>query len=475
MNLSTTIYNYLSSIYDDNFAQQYSDFISKESSQYLRVNLLKTSVSKLKDKLKNNYNIETEEVKNFSNALKVLSDSKEIGKLVEHIIGEYYMQGLSSMIPPVILNPTEDDVVLDLCSAPGSKTTGMGELMNNKGTLIANEIALDRVKMLVYNVERMNLVNTGIIHSKGEWLGKLYNEHFDKILVDAPCSGLGILQKKDEVNNWWNTDKAIGLGELQAKLLISAIKMCKPEGEIVYSTCTLSVEENELVVDKILKKYPVQLIDIELPIKSNPGFTEYKREKLNPELSKCRRIFPWEADSDGFFIAKFIKTDNTEPLEPLVLQRPDFKLYNYTHKDIKPKLKNIPERFGFDEDILSEYLYFLKGNDIFFVNKEWQEERTAPFERIGTKFGIYDKNAETTFHTQAAQVLQKYITKSIYEIQDSSELKTYLEGGIIKKELIPGQCVIKYKDFILGSAIVVKGGIKSRFPRAKRTQGITYY
>src|SRR5690606_18620642 len=158
---------------------------------------------------------------------------------------------------PIVLNPSSEDVVMDLCSAPGSKTTQMAEMMNNDGTLVVNEVEIDRIKSLVFNLDRMSMVNTGIIHSKGEVLSKYYNNHFDKILVDAPCSGLGIIQKKEEVSNWWNLNRVERLQELQMRLLISAIKMAKVGGEIVYSTCTLSVEENEMVIDKIIKKYPV--------------------------------------------------------------------------------------------------------------------------------------------------------------------------------------------------------------------------
>ena len=144
--------------------------------------------------------------------------------------------------------------------------------MDNRGTLLINEIDNERIKSLVFNLERMNVINASVIHSKGEILSKVYSDHFTKILVDAPCSGLGIIQKKGEVSNWWSLDHVDRLQHLQTKLLIAAIKMAKVGAEIVYSTCTLSIEENELVIDKILEKYPVELIDINLPIPSRLGF-----------------------------------------------------------------------------------------------------------------------------------------------------------------------------------------------------------
>ena len=159
--------------------------------------------------------------------------------------------------------------------------------MDNRGTLLINEINNERIKALVFNLERMNVINASVIHSKGEILSKVYSDHFTKILVDAPCSGLGIIQKKGEVSNWWSLDHVERLQHLQMKLLIAAIKMAKVGAEIVYSTCTLSIEENELVINKILEKYPVELIDINLPIYSHSAFTEYDGKQLNPELKKA--------------------------------------------------------------------------------------------------------------------------------------------------------------------------------------------
>ena len=471
--VSNKIFDYLSSLYGESSAKNYHDFINTEVTSYIRVNKLKTSKENLSRTLLKDYNIKTEEIKGIKNAFKISVKSDLLGKTIEHIIGQYYIQGLSSMIPPLILNPQPGDVVLDLCAAPGSKTTELAEIMENVGTLVSNEIQLNRVKMLVYNLDRMNIVNTGVIHTKGEWLSKHYADHFDKVLVDAPCSGLGIIQKKGEVNDWWSIERAERLGELQLKLLIAAIKMTKVGGEIVYSTCTLTPEENELILDKVLEKYPVVVQEMELPVKSHPALTNYNGKNLNPEISKGRRIFPWEADSDGFFIIKLKKTGETNnPVQTLPVQK-EIKLLNADKKEIRALLKNISVYFGIPEEILSNYKYLLKSNDIFLLSKEWNDPYPGHFQRIGTKLGVIDKNKQLTLHTQAAQVLQNYISKNIYEIKNQDDLKKYLEGGIIKKEIdIEGQCAIKYKDFILGTAVITQGGIKSRFPRAKRTQEI---
>jgi len=378
------------------------------------------------------------------------------------------------MIPPIVLNPDETDVTLDLCAAPGSKTTELAEMMSNKGTLIANEIAMDRTMALVYNLDRMNIINTGVLHFKGEQLSKIYNSHFDKILVDAPCSGLGILQKKDEVNDWWSEERVKNLGELQLKLLVTAIKMLKTGGEIVYSTCTLTTEENEGVIEKILSKYPVELQDITLPLISHEGFTSFNQVNYNKHLAKARRIFPWEADTDGFFITKILKTGETRSLEPADIKPVEFRFISSASKEISRQLKNISELFGIPMDILKEFKYHMRGGDIYFVSKDWSDLNPGIFKRIGTRFGIIDKKNEIALHSQAAQILQQYISRNIYLLKDKNELKKYLEGGIIKMDISAGQYVVKYKDFILGTAVITSEGIKSRFPRSKRTQSIYY-
>jgi 16S rRNA (cytosine1407-C5)-methyltransferase len=471
--VSGNIYDYLSTLYGREAADKYLDFIRRDQPQYLRVNLLKTTVQQLQTLLQNNYNIQTEKINKVNNGLKVLSGFNLTGKTIEHITGLYYIQSLSSMLPPLVLNPSEEDTVLDICSAPGSKTTQISELMNNRGVIVANEIQLDRLKSLVFNLDRMNIINAGVMHYKGEWLNKMFPEYFDKVLVDAPCSGLGIIQKKSEVSSWWSVERVNNLGELQLKLLVGAIKMTKPGGEIIYSTCTLTVEENEFVLNKILEKYPVTLEEIELPVHSVEAFTSYDGASLNSGLSKARRILPWEVESDGFFIAKIRKYDETVSPEPLHIKEGVLQVISANNKKLKKYFGLLSNFFGIDPAVFQNYKYLIKGNDIFLLSSEWNEERLSIFERIGSRFGIINKNDEITLHTNAAQLLDKYITKSIYTIENREDLKTYLEGGTIKKDTdFKGQCVVKYNNLLLGTGVIGQQGIKSRFPRSKRTQEI---
>jgi 16S rRNA (cytosine1407-C5)-methyltransferase len=469
--LNEQIKSYITRHFGEENLNHFTEFLNSTPAQYLRVNPLKISAGKLSEILSEKYGIKTELLNNIPFALKVIKNNRMTGKTIEHILGYYYIQGLSSMLPPAVLNPASGDIVLDLCAAPGSKTTQLAELMNNKGTLIANEIQLSRVKALVHNIERMNVINTGVLHKKGELLSKVYANYFDKILIDAPCSGLGIIQKKEEISLWWSENKVKALTELQTRLLIAAVKMCKPGGEIVYSTCTLTKEENEDVINKVLSKYPVEAMEIDLPVYSH---TPVKNAGSPDEILKGKRIFPWETDSDGFFIIKLTKTDETEsPDEYSKKQSNYIKLLPFDHRDIRIKLKRISDNFGISEKVFKDYRFIVKSNNIHFAASEWTDDDPGMFNRIGLKLGSVDKKDDVVLNTHAAQILSNHITEKIILLPERNELKTYLEGGIIKNDSFnDGQYIIKYEDYILGTAVVTKAGIKSRFPRSKRTQEI---
>jgi 16S rRNA (cytosine1407-C5)-methyltransferase len=320
----------------------------------------------------------------------------------------------------------------------------------------------------------MNFLNYGVVNSRGEILSKYFNAYFDKILVDAPCSGLGIIQKKNEVNKWWSPERVSYLGEIQNKLLVSAISMLKVGGEIVYSTCTLTPEENELIINNLLKKYPIELEPVDLPLKHHNGFTEYHGTKLNESLANTIRIFPWEADSDGFFLARIRKTGETTPPEQIKWKK-HYVITMHRHNDniIDEKLNVLCNEFGIDRAVFSDYKFLLKRNDIFFTTKAWGDENLGLFQRVGTKFGTIDKNGKIVLHSLAAQMLQKHITKNIYEIQDLNELRLYLMGAlIVNDDLLPGQYAVRFNDYILGTGVVIRGGLKSRYPRSSRTQTI---
>jgi len=465
--LSENISNYLLANFGEEYLEKYKAYVESDPVYYIR-----TEHFQLPALLKK-YGIILEKNNYVPNAYKILEGKEAIGKTIEFTFGKYYVQSLSSMIPPLILNPFEDEIVLDLCAAPGSKSTQLSEIMNNRGTLCVNEPNLNRIKSLAFNIDKMTRLNVSLIKQKGELLSKYLENTFDKILVDAPCSALGIVQKKGEVSNWWNVKQMGKIAELQLRLLISAIKMAKVGGEIVYSTCTLTLEENELVLNKVLKNYPVELVDIELPLPSRDAITSYEGEELNPQISKAKRIVPWEVDSEGFFISKLVKKGSTEPSKKVSLKRRDLELLRSSNSGIKKYLTDVSEWFGIPKEILGNYKYLIKGTDINFINGDWALDDTDQFLRMGIRFGNIDKRGMCHLHSLAVQHLGGFIKKNIFEIDDKEELNIYLSGGTIRKTIQPfGQKAIIYKNLFLGTAIAFNDGIKSQLPRSMRTHDI---
>jgi 16S rRNA (cytosine1407-C5)-methyltransferase len=470
--LSENISTYIAKHFGNDYLKNYTEYLQQDQSTFLRISSLIQSDEIIKNSFIR-YGIKTEPAENILNAFRVIEGESIVGKTLDFILGAYYIQSLSSMIPVLVLKPDANDKVLDLCAAPGSKTTQLAEMMKNRGTLIANEISIERLKSLVFNIDKMNLVNVGVLHGKGELLSKMFGSYFDKILVDAPCSALGIIQKKNEVSNWWNEKKAEGLAEIQFKLLLSAIKSCKVGGVIVYSTCTLTLEENELVLNKILEKYPVEMVEIELPVPCREAFTNFENEKLNPSICKAKRIVPWEIGSEGFFVAKLRKVSETEnqPANFARHKKTDFIVAG--NNQIKKLLEVLCDYYGAEKEIFSSYKFLVKNGDIYFVDSGFEINNTESFVRVGSKLGLIDKKQFIQLHTLAAQTFGNLFTKNIIELIDLRELEIYLSGGTIKREMdSTGQKIVKWNGYIIGTASSSKEGLKSQFPRAYRTQEI---
>lgn len=287
--------------------------IHTETPDSIRCNTLKISPEELKKRLEEKgWKIkqpfeEHKEIMIIENRFSM----GELGKAKEHLLGYYYVQEITSMLPILALNPKEEDTILDLCASPGSKTTQAAALMNNKGTIIANDNNLGRIQILASNLERCGVMNSIITRMDGAFLcQKLRNKtkmKFDKILVDAPCSGEGTLRKSPKTLLMWNKKVIKNLSKIQKKLALEAFKILKVGGEMVYSTCTLSPEEDEGVVDFLLKNFDAEIQEINLPIKARQGVCEWEGQFYLKDVTKACRIWPQDSNTDGFFLAKIKK------------------------------------------------------------------------------------------------------------------------------------------------------------------------
>ncbi len=296
--------------------QDYLDILKIPPVRSIRCNKLKIFPDKLKKKLEDKGWKIKQPWKNYPEVMVVENNLEpgELGRALEHLLGYYYVQELASMLPVIALEPKENEIILDLCSAPGSKTTQTASEMKNTGTIIANEVSLGRIKILASNLERCGVANVIISRKDGVAFCnriKKYNSElkFDKILVDAPCSGEGTLRSSPKTYVMWNIKTIKALPRIQKQLVLSAFEVLKPGGELIYSTCTHASEENEEVVDFVLKELgdKIKLEKVKLSIKTREGLTKWQEKKFLPKVKKCARIYPQDNNTEGFFIAKFRK------------------------------------------------------------------------------------------------------------------------------------------------------------------------
>jgi len=275
----------------------------------IRVNTLKMPVDALKKRLEKDWDLK--QIPWCREGFWIEHTKKErrdIGNLIEHSLGYFYIQEAASMIPPVILEAKPNEIVLDIAASPGSKTTQIAQYMENKGILIANDYTIERMKPLSINLQRCGVTNSIITLMEGQWF-KRSGIEFDKILVDAPCSGTGTIRKSLKTISIWNPDMVRRLAITQRQLIETGFNLLKGNGTLVYSTCSLEPEENEEVVNYLINKYEnAKIEEIKLDIKRSPAILEFDDKKYNEEIKKCLRIWPQDNDTEGFFVVKILKT-----------------------------------------------------------------------------------------------------------------------------------------------------------------------
>lgn len=268
----------------------------------LRVNTLKITVSALIERLQEK-GIMLEKIPFVRDGYYYTSPFS-LGATPEYLLGYYYLQEAASQIPVEHLELSPSEMVLDMAASPGSKTTQIAQWMDNKGILVAMDLKKERIGSLRNNIERMGVTNSVIYHldgRKAESLGMM----FDRILLDAPCSGNYAAEK-----NFFSLKQPGGnapLVKTQKQLLEAAYAVLKRKGKLVYSTCTLEPEENEAVIDGFLNAYPDMRLEPLRLLIGDPGMTEVFGQGLSPELAKAKRLWPHKSGTQGFFIAKLVK------------------------------------------------------------------------------------------------------------------------------------------------------------------------
>ena len=269
----------------------------------IRLNSLRSAPHRTVDLLQEK-KVRFKTIEGIPEALEITESPIPIGATPEYLNGFYILQGKNSMLPAKVLNPSKDDLVGDFAAAPGGKTSHLAQIMNNNGIILALELSSNRCRSLKSNLERMGVKNTIVMNFDTRKAPGL-NLKFDKILLDAPCSGSGIIISDSTRKKSKTLEDIKNYHDYQVELLNASLECLKSGGELVYCTCSLEPEENEHVITKAFDSHEFKIQN--LNIKGDPGLEAFKEYEYHPEVKKAKRIYPHKSNGEGFFIIKMVK------------------------------------------------------------------------------------------------------------------------------------------------------------------------
>ena len=367
--------------------------------------------------------------------LKIYSSNVPIGATPEYLSGQYMLQSPSSFLPVLALNPLPGEKILDMCASPGGKTTYIGQLMKNEGLLVANDFKKERIKSLFFNIHRMGIKNSIITNYDAREFAKLYNK-FDRVLLDAPCSGLGVIAKDKSVKMNRTYKEILNNSRLQKELILAAIDSCnakgKGEGIIVYSTCTISVEENEWVIDYALKHRYVKCIETGLEI-GEQGFVTFREKHFHPSIANTRRIYPHIHEIDGFFIAKLKKYSDGPKLKgdkKEELKGKENKREKKEKKEIEYDDDNINEEESEPEDIQEQLKKGKLKNYNIGDNKNKKNKKNEDNKKEEDDDGIFSGEE----YEKVEEDIEKEAKKNIKKEKNKNKKEKLNEENINIKE-----------------------------------------
>lgn len=358
----------------------------------------------------------------------------DLGKSIYHEMGYYYIFEPCSSLVNYFLNPTKDDVVLDIASAPGGKSLHASIMMDNEGLILSNEINLSRSYILSSNVERMGRKNVVVTNNTIDDLHNKYQNYFTKIILDAPCSGSGMFRKNNLMEEDWTYQKVLSLVPIQKDLLLKAYDMLKEGGSLVYSTCSFSYEEDEEVVSYLLENSNAELEDINIL----PSFYQSKT-KIGIHL------FPHLFEGEGHYICK--------------INKPISNTSNLIHnKKILDSYNDIRKLCYLQDG------YIYKNNDTFYYLNKYIDLKGLHIIRGGLKLGTLEKHGFEFDHA-----LAKYLkTFNNVVSLNLEQAKAYLEGNQITAESKKGYCLLTYEGNSLGLGKSSNNKINNKYPKGLR-------
>lgn len=384
-------------------------------------------------------------------------DYDKVGNHPFHHAGMIYVQEPSAMMPCECVEINPDSVVLDMCAAPGGKSSQIKNKLNKNGLLVSNEINPSRCKTLTGNFERLGFKNCATVCVPTTYFRKLFDDEFDVIIADVPCSGEGMFRKDPAAIDEWSVENVKKCAVRQSEILESAVRCIAPGGTIIYSTCTFSLEENEMVIDNFLKKYSAfDLVEVNDEVKkvTSDGIRFDGCECKN--IHYARRFYPHKARGEGQFVA--------------VLRRhfpPRTRFYSDTRYGTPTDPGPIMSKFL--KDTLASYDEY---EFMFYGDKPVFMDQCMPLDkRISMLYGVTVGEIKEKYvlpHHQFFSAYGKDFKRKIELPPDSPELYKYLHGEEIPANCENGFAAVTVCGVPLGGAKVVKGRAKNYYPKGLR-------
>ena len=400
-----------------------------------------------------------------------------LGKTVEHFGGAFYIMDPSATLISRFLNPEINEIVIDLCAAPGGKSTQIASAMEGEGLLVTNEIHPARAKILSENVERMGIRNACVLNETPEHLADIFEEYFDRILVDAPCSGEGMFRKNEVACEEWSPENVQLCADRQDGILECAARMLVPGGRLVYSTCTFAPAENEGSISRFLAKHeefeivPIDKKELGIPggCDGIPGCVENPA----PGITGTLRLWPHKLRGEGHYAAVLQKKGKLpEGYQPVSATGPE--------KGIPAKnlTKDWAEYFNFAKETFSEeqtikaglctagegFLAF--GDNLYRMPERMPGVKGLKVLRPGLHLGTLKKNRFEPAHALAL-ALRPEDVKHVWKLSEE-EAAAYLKGQTFSAEGEKGWYLICVDDISLGWGKLAGGIMKNHYPKGLR-------
>lgn len=389
------------------------------------------------------------------------------GKTIDHQSGLVYSQEPSAMLVGELAHPTAGQKVLDLCAAPGGKTTYLASFMNQEGLLVSNEINRSRAQILAENVERFGIQNAIVLNESPDRMEKKFAGYFDVIVVDAPCSGEGMFRKDPAAMDYWNLDYPNECATRQKEILKSAMKMLGPKGTIVYSTCTFAPEEDEQIIAWLLKKYPtLSMATVEKTSDMDSGRPDWA--DVNPELSKAVRLFPHHFRGEGHFMAKLTNDEDmqVELSKPKSKKRQEKKRAQTVGKDQIQLWNDFAQSFLVNPQVFP-LNQLLVQKDHLYYQSVIVDLKGLRYIKPGLELGVFKKNRfEPSLSLLMALSADDF--KRVVSIS-SDQWFEYVHGDVLNTTAEgKGWIAVAVEDTIVGPGKLVQGTIKNFYPKGLR-------